>query len=197
MTGFEPDGADHREAVPADDFGRDDWADLRLNLGNLAGLVAASIDLEQMLERVATLAAHAIPGADGASVALLHPDGTGHRVDAIASSAPFVAGIDEIQYAVLGEGPCLTAALERRTVRAGSLGGQKLWPRFGPRVGRLGVHSVMSLPLQVSDHVVGVINMYARDKDVFDKRAEQLAELFAAPAAVAAHNAHVLARAPS
>jgi hypothetical protein len=59
----------------------------------------------------------------------------------------------------------------------------------------MGVHSALSLPLQVSDEVVGAINVYARGKDVFDERAEHLAELFAAPAAVAVHNADVLAHA--
>ena len=93
----------------------------------------------------------------------------------------------------VNEGPCITAASERRTVRSGSLGGEKLWPRFGPRVGRLGVHSVLSL--LPPDQVVGAINVYAHDKDVFDEHAAQLGELFAKPAAVAVHNAQVLAQA--
>lgn len=195
MTDFYADGTDQREAAGAEDTGRDDWADLQLGLGNLAGLVAASLDMEQMLERVATFAALAIPGAEGASVALLQLDRTGHRVYAIASSAPFVAELDELQYVVLDEGPCITAALERRAVRADSLGAQRVWPRFGPRAGRLGVHSTLSLPLQVSDDLVGAINVYSRGKGVFDEHAQHLAELFAAPAAVAVHNAYVLARA--
>jgi GAF domain-containing protein len=80
-------------------------------------------------------------------------------------------------------------------VRTGSLGGEKMWPRFGPRVGRLGVHSALSLPLLLPDQVIGAINVYARDRDVFDEHAAHLGELFAAPAAVAVHNAHVLTQA--
>jgi GAF domain-containing protein len=83
--------------------------------------------------------------------------------------------------------------LERRTVRSGSLGGEKMWPRFGPRVGRLGVHSALSLPLLLPDRVVGAINVYAHGKDVFDEHAAELGELFAKPAAVAVHNAQILA----
>jgi GAF domain-containing protein len=172
-----------------------DAADLQASLSDLAGLVTASMGLEDLLARVAGFAARAIPGADGAGVTLLRVDRPDNRVEALAASAPFVAEIDEIQYAVLGEGPCITAALERRTVRSGSLGGERLWPRFGPRVGRLGVHSVLSLPLPLSDRVVGAINVYAHGKDVFDDHAAELAELFAVPAAVAVHNAQVLARA--
>ena len=135
----------------------------------------------------------AVPGADGAGVTLLSGDHGGRQV--LAASHPFVAEIDEIQYSTLNEGPCITAALERRTVRSGSLGGEKMWPRFGPRVGRLGVHSALSLPLLLDDRAVGAINVYSRQRDAFDDRAAELGELFATPAAVAVHNARILAQA--
>ena len=67
-----------------------------------------------------------------------------------------------------------------------------MWPRFGPRVGRLGVHSALSLPLLLPDQVVGAINVYAHAKDVFDEHAAELG-MFAKPAAVAVHNAQILA----
>lgn len=172
-----------------------DAADLRAGLDDLAGLVAGSLGLPELLAEVATFAVQAIPGADGAGVTLLRVDRTDNMVEALAASAPFVHEIDHIQYVTLQEGPCITAALERRTVRSGSLGGEKMWPRFGPRVGRMGVHSALSLPLLLPDHLVGAINVYAHGKDVFDEHAAQLGELFAKPAAVAVHNAHVLAQA--
>jgi GAF domain-containing protein len=148
-----------------------------------------------LLAKVATFAARAITGADGAGVTLLRPDGPVDQVVALAASAAFVTEIDTLQYRVVSEGPCITAALERRTVRSGSLAGEKRWPRFGPRAGRLGVHSVVSLPLLLPGQLVGAINVYARQKDVFDDRSVELGELFAAPAAVAVHNAQVLAQA--
>lgn len=172
-----------------------DAADLRGSLAELAGLVTGSFDLQGLLGRVASFAAHAIPGADGAGVTLLEVSPEEHRVKALAASGPFVAEIDRIQYEVLKEGPCITAALERRTVRSGSLGGEKMWPRFGPRVGRLGIHSALSLPLVLPGQLVGAINVYARGKDVFDEHAIELGELFASPAAVAVHNAHILTQA--
>ncbi len=172
-----------------------DAADLQTSLGDLAGLVTGTLGLTELLARVATFAAHAIPGADGAGVTLLRLDQPHNRVEALAASDDFVAEIDEIQYVTLDEGPCITAALEGRTVRSGSLGGEKMWPRFGPRVGRMGIHSALSLPLLVPGQVVGAINVYARKKDVFDDHAAELGELFAAPAAVAVHNAKILAQA--
>jgi GAF domain-containing protein len=190
------------EAVPSTPVGSPtaeqagiDAADLRAAISDLAGLVAGSLGLSELLAEVATFAVQAIPGADGAGVTLLRVDRIDNMVEALAASAPFVAEIDAIQYVTLHEGPCITAALERRTVRSGSLGGEKMWPRFGPRVGRLGVHSALSLPLMLPDRVVGAINVYAHDKGVFDEHAAELGELFAKPAAVAVHNAHVLAQA--
>lgn len=194
MSEFDPD-----RSVPAvpltSEQARVDEADLQASLADLAGLVTGSLGLGELLAQVARFAARAIPGADGAGVTLLRVDRVDDRVEALAASDPFVAEIDKIQYVVLGEGPCITAALERRTVRSGSLGGERLWPRFGPRVGRLGVHSALSLPLLVPDRVIGAINVYAHGKDVFDDHATELGELFAAPAAVAVHNAQVLAQA--
>jgi GAF domain-containing protein len=172
-----------------------DAADLRAGIDALAGLVTGSLGLPELLAEVSTFAVRAIPGADGAGVTLLRVDRMDNMVEALAASAPFVAEIDEIQYMTVKEGPCITAALERRTVRSGSLGGEKMWPRFGPRVGRLGVHSALSLPLLLSDHVIGAINVYAHGKDVFDERAAELGELFAKPAAVAVHDAQILAHA--
>jgi GAF domain-containing protein len=170
-----------------------DLAELRSGLEDLAGLVAGRMGLPEVLAEVATFAVRAIPGADGAGVAVLRVDEPDDIVVALAASDPFVVVVDEIQYRIVKEGPAISAALERRTVRSGSLGGERMWPRFGPRAGRLGVHSVLSLPMLLPDKVVGAINVYAHGKDVFDDHAAELGELFAKPAAVAVHNAHILA----
>jgi GAF domain-containing protein len=196
MTGTD----DSRSGPPprqplSDEQAHSDAADLDTSLGELASLVAGTLGLPALLSQVASSAVRAIPGADGVGVTLLKVDRPDNMVQALASSHPFVAEIDDIQYSVLQEGPCITAARERRTVRSGSLGGESMWPRFGPRVGRLGIHSALSLPLLLGDGVVGSINVYARDKNAFGDHAAELGELFAAPAAVAVHNAQILAQA--
>ena len=165
-----------------------DEDDLQAALLGLSRLVAGSDPLEALLTRVAEFAVRAIPGADGAGV-IMYNDGTSSTV---AASAPFVRDVDDIQYG-LGEGPCISAAAQGRTIRAGSLGGDKQWPRFGPRVGRLGLHSALSLPLLVADEVIGAINVYAYSKTAFDEHAAKIGEQYACSAAVAVHNARVLA----
>jgi putative methionine-R-sulfoxide reductase with GAF domain len=121
------------------------------------------MSLVDVLTNVATFAVQAIPGADGAGLTLIESD----RADTVVASEPFVREIDDVQYG-LGEGPCISAAEKGEVMRSGSIGGDPRWPRFGARVGRLGVHSVLSLPLMAPDGIVGAMNVYARAKEVFD-----------------------------
>jgi len=165
--------------------------DLRASLADLSGLVMDSQPggLEELLRHVAAFAVRAIPGADGAGLTLLERG----RPDTLVASAEFVKEVDRIQYS-LGQGPCITAAAEGHTVVSGSLQVEKRWPRFGPRVAALGVHSVLSLPLMGPTGTLGAMNVYAHARDSFDQRAIELGELFAVPAAISVRNAQVLAQ---
>jgi GAF domain-containing protein len=166
-----------------------DEDDLAVSLSGLAGLLTGHRPLRETLVEIAEFAVQAIPGADGAGLTMLEDD----RPQTVVASAEFVHAVDDVQYG-LGEGPCLLAVETGRTQTSGSLGGEPLWPRFGPRVGRMGVHSVLSLPLLLTDRVVGALNVYAHAKDAFGSDAVRIGELFARPAAVSVHNAHVLAQ---
>ncbi len=185
--------ADDDRSRTSEQVSADDAADLQAGIGDLAGLVAGSLGLPELLAEVASFAVGAIPGADGAGVTLLLVDRPDDFVAALAASAPFVAEMDEIQYVTLKEGPCITAALERRTVRSGSLGGEKMWPRLAREWAGWASTAPCRCHCCSRDHVVGAINVYAYGKDVFDEHAAELGELFAKPAAVAVHNAQILA----
>jgi GAF domain-containing protein len=163
--------------------------DLQDSLTRLSKLATGLLPLEDSLTRVAEYAVRAIPGAEGAGLTLLEEN----RSDTIVSTADFVAQIDDIQYS-LGQGPCLSAVADQQIVLSGSLGGDRRWPQFGSRVARLGVHSVVSLPLITDEGVVGAMNVYAHDKNAFTADAGRLGELFAVPAAIAVQNAQVLAQ---
>lgn len=163
--------------------------DLRASLAALSQLATAQMELTDVLTRVAEFAVAAIPGAQGGGLTLLEKN---HH-DTIVATAPFVAEVDAIQYGI-GEGPCITAAAEARTLRSGSLEIDAQWPRFGPRVGRLAVHSALSIPLVTPAGVLGAMNIYAREHDAFDEHAAVIGELFAVPAAIAVQNAQVLAQ---
>ncbi len=68
------------EQVSADD------ADLQAGIGDLAGLVAGSLGLPELLAEVAAFAVRAIPGADGAGVTLLRVDRAIKNMDATRHS---------------------------------------------------------------------------------------------------------------
>ncbi|MDQ1636593.1 MAG: hypothetical protein QOJ32_3402 [Frankiaceae bacterium] len=173
---------------PQPDDARLDDTELEAALGGLSGLVAGHDPLEITLRRIAEFAARAIPAADGAGLTLL---GDGQRRTVVATD-DLVHAVDDVQYS-LEEGPCLRAMELGATVVSGSLSGDPTYPRFGPRVGRMGVHSSLSLPLLLEDEVIGALNVYARAKDAFGDEAARLGELFARPAAVSVRNAQMLA----
>jgi GAF domain-containing protein len=175
------------EQVTADD------GDLATGIRGLSAMVSAGHGVDLMLGHVAEFAAQAIPGADaGVAVTLIKPIGTTMGVQAWAATTPAVREIDHLQYEILHEGPCITCMQTRRTVVSGSLGADKRWPRFGTRVARRGVASALSLPMLIDDQVVGSINCYARDKDVFGEHAVRLGSAFARPAAVSVYNTQLL-----
>ena len=164
--------------------------ELTASLTGLSGLLSGHRSLEQTLVRVAELAVRAIPGAQGAGLTLLEAD----RPQTVVATDGFVTAVDDIQYG-LNEGPCVSAVAQGRTFTSGNLGGEPQWPHFGPRVGRLGVHSALSLPLVLPGQVLGALNVYAHDRDVFNEHAISMGEAFSPQAAVSVHNAQLLGQA--
>lgn len=164
--------------------------DLALSLTALAGLLTGDHSLEATLVRIATLAVHGIPGAQAAGLTLLESD----RPQTVVATDEFVRAVDDVQYG-LDEGPCLTAVAESRTVVSLNLGGDARWPHFGPQAGRLGVHSLLSVPLLIDGHAIGGLNVYAKARDSFPAGAASIGEAFAGPAAVSVANAQAFARA--
>lgn len=160
---------------------------LARSVSGVGGLTSVSLPLRELLTRVAGYAVHAIPGADGAGLTLIEAD----HADTIVATAEFVSAVDAIQYG-LGDGPCIMAAREGRTVISRSLGDEERWGSFGSRVAELGVHSVVSLPLRIGSDVFGAMNVYAHAHDAFDERSAELGEAFATPAAIAVQHAQVL-----
>jgi GAF domain-containing protein len=170
-----------------------DEVDLYAGLRGVAGIVAGARGVIELLGEVAEFAAHAIPGVDGAGVALIDPCEGRPTIQKAAATAEFVHEIDLVQYDELNEGPCITCMQSRRPTVSGSLGSDSRWPRFGGRVARMGVHSALSLPLIVGENVIGAINSYADYRDAFGERSVRLGSQFAGPAAVSIYNTQLLA----
>jgi len=172
-----------------------DEVDLYAGLRGVAGIVADARGVLELLAEVAEFAAQAIPGVDGAGVALIDPYEGRPTIQTGAATAEFVHDIDIVQYNELNEGPCITSMQSRRATVSGSLGSDTRWPHFGGRVARMGVHSALSLPLMVGEEAIGAINSYAYSRDAFGEHAVRLGSQFAGPAAVSVYNAQLLAAA--
>ena len=170
-----------------------DELDLHAGLAGLASIVAGAYSVDEMLGQVAQFAVQFIPGADGAGVTLIQPGHQDLRIQAWSVTSEFVRAIDVLQYEEVHEGPCISCMQTARTAVSGSLGSDRRWPRFGGRVARMGVHSVLAFPLSVNDEVIGAINSYAHRRDAFAAHSIALGAQFAVPAAVAVYNAQLLA----
>jgi GAF domain-containing protein len=154
----------------------------------LSQLATGRLGLKDTLVQVAQFASRAIPGANGVGLTLIEEG----RADTIVATESFVAEMDAVQYG-LRQGPCISAVADQRSIISGSLESDPRWPQFGPQSAGFGVQSSLSIPLITSDGVVGCMNVYAHEKDVFDDRAESLGDYFAVPAAIAVQNAQILA----
>jgi transcriptional regulator with GAF, ATPase, and Fis domain len=163
--------------------------DLTTSLIELASIVSDGVGFHDTLQQIANYAATVHRDAHGAAITMLEH----RRPRVVVASEPVVGEAEQIQYDI-DEGPALTAALAGHAVVSGSLGGDRNWPRFGPRVGRMGLHSVLAVPLVVHDLVVGTMTIYSRSKDAFSPAAVRAAERYAGPASAVARNAMVLDR---
>lgn len=143
---------------------------------------------------------HADGGADGVGATLLVE---GRSV--FAGSNPFTEAVDDLQYG-LQQGPCLTAVAREEMTASRTIGaGEQRWEVFTTPAAVLGLRSVTSTPVWSRSTVVGSLNFYGRTAATFDNTTAASLQARSEPAgqtmvtawllAVAAANAHVLARA--
>ncbi|MGF7235436.1 MAG: GAF domain-containing protein [Frankia sp.] len=163
--------------------------DLDLSLSGLSDLVLAR-PLETVLTRIAKFGVSAIPGADGAGLALVSMN---DRPDTVVATAGYVGEVDDVQYAV-NEGPCVEACRSGKTQMSGDIRTDSRWPVFAAAISEREVASALSLPLLFSGRTLGCLNVYAQGVDVFTADALRIGELFADPAAVAVASADLLVK---
>jgi GAF domain-containing protein len=135
--------------------------------GTLRAIVHGALDL--------------VPAASWAGICLVQ----GKRVTLEASSHDLVVELEQLQSDV-GEGPCVSAIRQQRTVRVADLAEpDPPWPRFAAAAIERGVRSMMSLRLFLRRETLGALNLYAAQPDAFAADAQILADLLAQHAAVA------------
>lgn len=150
-------------------------------LSDLARELQEESDPDVVLADIVGAAIALIPGTDEASISLV----TDRRhIRSQAPSSNLAAQVDLLQDET-GEGPCLDAAYEQRTVRVPDMAQEERWPKFSARASQLGVGSMLSFQLFVRGDNLGALNLYGRTAGGFDDESEHVGLLFASHAAIA------------
>lgn len=152
----------------------------------LSTIVLGEEPLEAILERLVHIARQVLPITVEASITLLSRD----DATTVASTDEVAVTLDERQYDD-ERGPCLDAAAAGERIRITDMRSEPRWPRFAAAAANAGVLSSLSMPLPIQRNVTGALNFYASSVDAFSEETIELAEMFAAHAAVAVANAHL------
>lgn len=135
----------------------------------------------ETLEAIAQTARVSVPGFDHVGISLVHRDGT---IETMAATDDLVWALDSVQYE-LGEGPCVTSMREEPVVVVDHVRHSQRWPRYVPRAVKHGLKAQMAMRLYVDDNgTMGGLNFYSTEREEVSEQAPQVAEVFAAHAAV-------------
>ena len=148
-------------------------------------LLTDDTNLQDGLRRVAEAGCSLLANCAAASVTVIER-GRAHTMGATNDTA---LELDRIQYDS-GDGPCLSAAIENRTIRIDAVPSDTRWPAFNRTAGENGIVSSLSVPLHLVDgDLTGGLNVYGRRSDSFSEHDEQMAEAFAVQASIVVANA--------
>ncbi|WP_247826878.1 GAF and ANTAR domain-containing protein [Arthrobacter antioxidans] len=155
--------------------------DLATELAELARVLQQEPDSDAILSGFVHAAIDLIPGVDEGSVSVV----LGRRdVGSRAPSGDLPARIDALQVET-GQGPCLEAAYEHRTVRVSDMAHEQRWPLFARRATEAGARGMLSIQLWVQGDDLGALNLYSYEADAFTDESENVGLLVASHAAVA------------
>jgi len=157
-----------------------------MSVADIALELHGAEDTAETLERVLDSSRAALQ-SDGAGVLLIHARG---QLEAIASTDEAVALAHALQVE-LGEGPCLEAAVDPRTIyRVDDTTTDAQWPRWNAEVATLGFRSVLAVPLVTERRRYGSLNLYAHRPNAFGDEDEEVATILARHASVAVAASH-------
>ena len=137
--------------------------------------------LQATLQHIVDLGEGLLEHCHGVSLMLIVRGGA---IETPAASSQVAHDSDLLQYAT-GEGPCLSAIRDHETVLMQDLEKEERWPTYRDAALRLGVRSMVSFRLFVTDDSLGALDLYSRRPNAFDQRSVLLGQVFAAQASVA------------
>jgi GAF domain-containing protein len=111
------------------------------------------------------LAAADVFGVTGVGILLAD---AGQDLRHVASTDPTSQALEEAQERT-GEGPCVDAYVEGRTVHTADLRRDERWPELARAVAGDGVRAVLGVPTRLEGSLIGTLNAYARDAHPWDQ----------------------------
>ncbi|MGW4500373.1 GAF and ANTAR domain-containing protein [Micromonospora sp. NPDC004336] len=124
-----------------------------------AGLIAVD-DFDEALAALVRIARDAVDGVSWCGFTALR---AGEPAGVAASDAR-LAGLDDLRHGP--DSPAMDAIRRREMILSDHLGREPRWPAWTPRARELGVHGVISAPVDVDEQVIGAINLYAGAGDL-------------------------------
>ena len=122
-----------------------------------------------------------IGGVAFASITVAHSEG---QLETVGSTDPLALKVDALQYELL-EGPCLDAAYGMALVHSGDVRTDARWPRYGERVGELGIRAQAALAIYDGPRTLGALNLYSTSPDALEPASLVAARRLADQAATA------------
>lgn len=165
-------------------------AELLQTVREISSLLISEETLTTALDRVASLSAEIVPGAEAVGVTLIKDEKIQKRTytaETAAYSDPRVLPIDQAQF-TSNEGPCLQAIKDNQIFTIDDLATEERWPLFKEGAFEAGLRSSLSLPLAVGNRSIGALNMYAFSAHSFNDNDVEFAKVFASQAAVSLAN---------
>lgn len=160
---------------------------------DLSQALAVDHDVESTLQRICNYALDVVPNAEFCAITVRRRRG---RLDTLAHTDELALRSDELQYA-LGEGPCMSSAVEDEPHLIRSTAHDVRWPAWGPAAADLGVHSVVCAQLSASSmdpdrDPLGAVNVYSRTTDAFGEADAERLRLYGVHAGNALSIAHLV-----
>ena len=149
----------------------------------LQDLVLESSDVEEFLRELSRYAAEALSRA-GRPVLCAVTVTRRKKPAATAASDPEAFAMDEIQNEA-GDGPCLAAMRELRTIYVRDLAVDREWPVFSHAAASRGYRSILGVPVDLGDQTRAALNLYAESPSAFGSDDITQAEQFAQQASKA------------
>ncbi|MBA4609557.1 GAF and ANTAR domain-containing protein [Aeromicrobium sp. Marseille-Q0843] len=152
------------------------------HFADVARAMSAESGLDQTLERAVAGAVELVEGCDHAGISVVERR---RVVETAAATDDLVRRGDQLQYE-LNEGPCLQSIREQETVQSDDLTTEDRWPTWSRRAAdELGVRSMLSVQLFVSEDSLGALNLYSGTVGAFTADSRETALALAAHVAVA------------